>query len=300
MIKKILLISLFSCYFIYANGQDLNAQVQVLSPKVQNTNKRTLEVLQSTIRDFLNNRKWTSYNVQSHERIDCYFVINIVEWDGSSQFKAEAQIRSTRPIYNTSYNSPILALSDPYFSFNYTEGEPLDFTEQQFSSNLSSLLAFYAYLIVGADADSFLPAGGNEFYQKANQIVINAQNSNFPGWGSIEKNDNRYWLNDNLLDRNFLPIREFSYAYHSQVLDQMVNNNSIINSVSILFSALIKVDRFAMGAVYNQVFSTAKSDEFSEMLKLMNTPERLKSISILKEFDPSNAYKYEYLRQNNF
>src|SRR5690554_4331959 len=118
MIKKILFISLFSCFFIQVSGQDLNAQVQVLSPKVQNTNKRTLEVLQGTIIDFLNNRKWTNYNVQSQERIDCNFLINIVEWDGSSHFKAEAQIRSTRPIYNTSYNSPILALSDSDFSFN--------------------------------------------------------------------------------------------------------------------------------------------------------------------------------------
>src|SRR5690606_19915890 len=239
------------------------------SLKIQNTNKRTLETLQSTIRDFLNNRKWTNYNVQSQERIDCYFVINIVEWDGSSQFKAEAQIRSTRPIYNTSYNTPILALSDSDFSFNYTEGEPLDFSDQQFNSNLSSLLAFYAYVIVGADADSFLPTGGNEFFHKANQIVINAQNSNYPGWGSIEKNDNRYWLNDNLLDRNFLPIREFSYAYHSLLLDKMADNRSIINSASAVFAPLTKVDRFAMGAVYNQVFSTAKSDEFTEIVKLM-------------------------------
>ena len=283
-----------------ANGQDLNAQVQVLSPKIQNTNKRTLETLQGTIRDFLNNRKWTNYNVQSQERIDCYFVINIVEWDGSSQFKAEAQIRSTRPIYNTSYNTPILALSDSDFSFNYTEGEPLDFSDQQFNSNLSSLLAFYAYVIVGADADSFIPTGGNEFFQKANQVVINAQNSNYPGWGSIEKNDNRYWLNDNLLDRNFLPLREFSYAYHSQVLDKMADNRSIINSASVVFTPLTKVDRFAMGAVYNQVFSTAKSDEFTEILKLMNTPERLNSISVLKEFDPSHSDKYENVLKSNF
>lgn len=299
MTKKILLFSVLFCSFIYVSGQDLNAQVQVLSPKVQNTNKRTLETLQGTIRDFLNNRKWTNYSVQTQERIDCYFIINIMEWDGSSSFKAEAQIRSTRPVYNTSYSSPILALSDPSFSFNYTEGEPLDFTDQQFSSNLSSLLAFYAYLIIGTDVDSFLPTGGNDFFQKANQVVINAQNSNYPGWGSIERNDNRYWLSNNMLDRNFLPLREFSYHYHSKVLDHMVDNKTVVNTASVLLPALLNVDRFAMGTIYNQIFFTAKSDELADMVKLMNMPERLKSISILKEVDPSHSEKYETLPKMN-
>ena len=299
MITRILLLGTFLCFFVQAVAQDLNAQVQVLSPKVQNTNKRTLETLEGTIRDFLNNRKWTNYRVQSQERIDCYFIVNITEWDGSSNFKAEAQIRSTRPVYNSSYNSPILALSDPSFNFSYTEGEPLDFNGQQFNSNLSSLLAFYAYLITGTDADSFLPAGGNEYFQKANQIVINAQNSNYPGWGSIERNDNRYWLNSNMLDRNFLPMRQFSYQYHSMILDQLADNILIINAASTLLDELSKVDRFAMGAVYNQIFFTAKSDEFAEMLKIMNATERLKSISILKNIDPSHSEKYENLRRIN-
>lgn len=296
MTKKFLLFSVFFCTFIYTNGQDLNARVQVLSPKVQNTNKRTLETLQGTIREFLNNRKWTNFNAQTHEKIDCYLIINIVEWDGSSGFKAEAQVRSTRPVYNTSYNSPILALSDPSFSFNYTEGESLDYSDQQFLSNLSSLLAFYAYLIIGADADTFLLTGGNEFFQKANQVVINAQNSNYPGWGSMERNDNRYWLSNNLLDRNFLPLREFSYLYHSSVLDNMADNKDAIDRASDLFPALSKVDQFAMGAIYNQIFFTAKSDELAEMIKLMNMPERLKSISLLKKIDPSHSEKYENTR----
>ncbi len=298
MTKKILLFSIFFCSFIYASGQDLNAQVQVLSPKVQNTNKRTIETLQGAIRDFLNNREWTNYNVKIQERIDCFFVINIVEWDGSSNFKAEAQVRSIRPVYNTSYNSPILAISDPSFNFHYTEGEPLDFTDQQFSSNLSSLLAFYAYLIIGLDADSFLPTGGNEFFQKANQVVINAQNSNYPGWGSIERNDNRYWLSNNMLDKNFLPMREFSYHYHS-VLDNMADNIAAVNTASSILPSLSNVDRFAMGTIYKQVFFTAKSDELAQLVRLMNVPNRLKSISILKELDPSNADKYEILRRIN-
>src|SRR5690606_27563094 len=108
-----------------------------------------------------------------------------------------------------------------------------------------------------------------------------------------------YWLNSNMMDRNFLPMRQFSYQYHSSVLDKIADNRSVINAVSMLFPELSQVDRFAMGAVYNQIFFTAKSDEFAEMLKLMNTPERLKSISILKEIDPSHSDKYENLRRIN-
>lgn len=290
---------MFSCFVLHVNGQDLNAQVQIVSPTVQNTNKRTLDILQTTMRNFLNNRKWTNYSVQNQERIDCYFVINIKEWDGSSSFKADAQVRSTRPIYNSAYNTPILALSDASFNFNYTEGEPLDFSDQQFSSNLSSLLAFYAYLIVGADADTFIPDGGTTAFQKANQVVINAQNSNFPGWGSIENGMNRYWLNNNLLDRNFQPIRDFSFAYHSLVMDRMAENRGTVNTASELFPALAQVDRFGMGAVYNQVFFTTKSSEFADMVTLMNMTERLKSITVLKEVDPAHADKYESLRKLN-
>lgn len=299
MIKQILLLSFLSCFFIQAIGQDLNAQVQVLSPKIQNTNKRTLETLQGTIRDFLNNRKWTQFNVQAQEKIDCYLVLNITEWDGSSNFKAEAQVRSTRPIYNTTYSSPILALSDTYFSFKYTEGEPLDFSDQQFSSNLSSLLAFYAYLIIGADADTFTPDGGDPFFQKANQVVINAQNGGFPGWSSSEKSNNRYWLISNLLDKNFQGFRTFSYNYHTVVLDNMADNRSVINTASKLLPELKRTDPYSMGATYNQVFFSAKSDELAEMLTLMNMQERLNSITILKEVDPSNATKYENLRSIN-
>lgn len=296
MIKNIVLLSLFSCFLLHASAQDLHAQVQVLSPKVQNTNKRTLEVLQGSIRDFLNNRKWTNYTVQPQERIDCYFVINITEWDGSSNFKGEAQIRSTRPVFNSSYNSPIIALSDPLFNFTYTEGEPMDFTDQQYSSNLTSLLAFYAYLITGSDADTFLPRGGDDVFQKANQVVINAQNSNYPGWGSNEKSDNRYWLNNNLSDRNFTPMRDFSFAYHTQVLDPMAEDKNAVNTASGLFAQLAQVDQYALGAVYNQIFFTAKADEFADIIKLMNMPDRLKSIATLKEVDPAHTDKYERLR----
>lgn len=297
MIKKIFLLSLFSSLFIVVNAQDLDAQIQVFSPKVQNTNKRSLEVLETSIRDFLNNRKWTNYVVRPQERIDCHFVINITEWDGSSNFKGEAQIRSTRPVFNSSYNSTVLALSDASFNFSYTEGETMDFSDRQSGSNLTSLLAFYAYLITGADEDTFLPKAGDEAFNKANQVVINAQSGNYSGWGATENTDNRYWLINNLLDRNFLPIRNFSAEYHTQVLDKMAETKNAVNIASRLFPELAKVDQASLGALYNQLFFTAKANEFADLIKLMSITDRLKSIDTLKDIDPVRTALYESLRK---
>jgi hypothetical protein len=137
-----------------AVSQDLNARVQILSPKIQSTNKRVLDVLETNIRDFLNNRKWTTDAFLPQERIDCNFIITITEWDGSSNFKAEAQIQSSRPVFNTTYNSTILNLTDNDFDFNYTEGQPMDFSDDNYIANLTSLLGFYAYMITGFDSDT--------------------------------------------------------------------------------------------------------------------------------------------------
>lgn len=293
MIRKFIPLCICFFSFLYGNAQDLNARVQVLSPTVQTTNKRILENLEEVIHDFLNNRKWTNQQVEVHERIDCSFTIHITEWDGSSSFKGEAQIRSTRPVFNTAYNSPVLALSDQTFSFDYTEGEPLDFSDQQFHSNLSSLLAFYAYLIIGADADTFVEHGGTDYFKKAYQVVLNAQNREYAGWGSNERMDNRYWLISNTVDRNFLGMRNFSYHYHSSILDRMFDNRGIVNKINDYLPSLTEVDRFAMGSIYNQIFFSAKAEELAEMVKLLNTVERAKAVSTLKEVDPAHASKYE-------
>ena len=183
-----------------AQAQDLNARVQILSPLVQNTNKRALDVLQRSITDFLNNKQWSTNRLKPSERIDCSFVINITAWDGSANFTAEAQIISTRPVFNTSYNSPLLNMTDKEFSFTYTEGDPMDYSDQQYLGNLTSLLAFYAYIITGLDADSFSPNGGTPYYNMAQTVVNNAQNSTNSGWKSIESLRNRFWLVSNLLD----------------------------------------------------------------------------------------------------
>jgi len=280
-------------------AQDLNARVQILSPQVQNTNKRALEVLEKAISDFLNNRTWSTNQVQPQERIDCSFVITINTWDGSSNFTAQAQIISTRPVFNTSYNSPVLSISDNNFNFNYTEGQLMDYSDQQYMNNLTSLLAYYAYIIVGLDADTFEQSGGTPFYTAAQNIVNNAQNTGFTGWRSMEGMNNRFWLVNNLLDRRYQPLRDFLYSFYLNGLDSMSDNvQQARKHILDLLPQLKEVDRLAQGAVFNQVFFTAKSDELVGIFGGMGPQERVQAYNILAEVDPANANKYESLRNS--
>src|SRR5690606_13814197 len=199
--KKLIVLAL--CFLsINTFAQDLNCRVQVLSPQIQNTNKKALEDLQIIISEFLNNRKWADFELKSQERIDCNLVITLKNWDGGSNFQGEAQILSSRPVSGSSYNTTLLSINDKNFDFNYTEGQPLDYSEQSYQNNLSSMLAFYAYIIIGFDSDSFSKLGGTAYYTKAQTIVNNAQNAPFPGWKAFENLKNRYWLIENLNNKS--------------------------------------------------------------------------------------------------
>ncbi len=278
-------------------SQELNARVQILSPQVQNTNKRVLDVLEKAVSDFLNRTSWSDRVVAAQERIDCSFVITITSWDGSSNFTAQAQIVSTRPVYNTSYQSPVLSLADNNFDFRYDEGQMMDYSDQQYMSNLTSLLAYYAYIIIGMDADTFSPSAGTPFYRQAQTIVNNAQNTGFEGWRSMEGNNNRFWLANNLLDRRYQPLRDFLYGFYLHGLDRMVEDETAARkSILGLLPKLKDVDRLAQGATFNQVFFTAKSDELVGVISGMAPQDKMEAFNILSVVDPANTTKYESLR----
>lgn len=297
--KRFFILAAFITSICSASAQDLNARVQILSPQVQNTNKRALDVLEKAISDFLNNRTWSTNQVAPQERIDCSFVITINAWDGSSNFTAQAQIISTRPVFNTAYNSPVLSMSDDHFNFSYTEGQLMDYSDQQYMNNLTSLLAYYAYIIVGLDADTFSLNGGTPFYSAAQNIVNYSQNTGYSGWRSMEGTNNRFWLANNLQDRRYQPIRDFLYGFYLEGMDKMADNASEARrTVLDLLPLLQKVDHLAQGAVFNQVFFTAKSDELIGICSGMGPQERIQAYNILSEVDPANANKYENLRNS--
>jgi hypothetical protein len=278
-------------------GQDLNARVQVLSPQIQASNKRTLEILEYTVREFLNNRKWTSDGLQSQERIDCSVIITIKEWDGSSNFKAEAQILSSRPVYGTSYNSTVLNISDKAFDFSYSEGQPLDFSDEAYISNLSSLLAYYAYIIVGFDYDTFSKFGGTLYFNRAQNVLNNAQNAPYSGWKGFDGMRNRFWLVENLHNKNYSTLRENMYQYHRLGLDIMADNlqkgRRVIASV---LPELQKVDKQNQGSMLGQLFFTAKADELVNIFSGAAAQERVRAYNLLTEIDPANSPKYEALK----
>jgi len=278
-------------------GQDLNVRVQILSPQIQNTNKRPLEVLQTSISDYLNNRKWSDATLKAQERIDCTFVITLKEWDGSSNFKGEAQIISTRPIYGTTYNSPIVSINDKNFDFNYSEGQPLDFSDQNFRSNLSSLLAFYAYVIVGMDGDTFASQGGTPYFTKAQTVLNNAQNAPYIGWKAFEGLKNRYWLIENLNNKSFAPLRQLLYTYHRQGLDMMSDDpKKARKNIAAALPALGELDKQKQGSMFNQVFYSAKADEIVDIFSKSDPIEKTKIYNVMVDVDPANTSKYEELK----
>ncbi len=174
----------------------------------------------------------------------------------------------------------------------------MDYSDQQYMNNLTSLLAYYAYIIVGLDADTFEQNGGTPFYTAAQNIVNNAQNTGFTGWRSMEGN-NRFWLVNNLLDRRYQPLRDFIYRFHIGGLDTMSENVQHARKTMIdLLPILKQVDRMAQGAVFNQVFFTAKSDELVGIFSGMGQQERVQAYNILAEVDPANINKYETLRNS--
>lgn len=285
--------------FCYAGAisQELNSRVQVMAPTVSNLDKRNLEVLKNTIRAFLNNNKWSNETYTPIERIECNFVITITAWDGNSAFKAEAQIQSSRPVFNTAYNSTLLNISDKDFDFRYNEGQPLDFSDQNFLSNLSSLLGFYAYTIIGLDKDSFSELGGTAFFNKAQHILNVAQVSGNKGWKAFDGLRNRYWLNENLLNKGFEELRLFSYNYHFNGLDHLQADPAKgAKRVISMLSDLKQMDKQKLGSIFPNMFLATKADEIVNILSSSDPQDKIRAYNHLTEIDPANINKYESLK----
>jgi hypothetical protein len=282
------------------NAQELNARVQILAPTVPNIDKRNLDVLQKNLREFLNNNKWSNETYAPQERIECNFVITISEWDGNSAYKAEAQIQSSRPVYGSSYNTTLLNLNDKNFDFNFTEGQSLDFSDQNYISNISSLLGFYAYTIIGLDKDSFSALGGTFFHKKALTLLNNAQVSGNSGWKAFDGLRNRYWLNENLLNKAFEELRVFIYDYHYNGLDKLQDNagRGVKKMISLL-AGLKQMDKQKLGSIFPNFYFASKADEVVNVFSIPtgDPTDRIKAYNLLVEVDPTNINKYEGLKQ---
>jgi hypothetical protein len=295
--KRCLLIAtlLFTCCF--AHAQDLNARVKILTPKIQVSNKRIFTTLETAMKDFLNNRKWAADAIAPNERINCNFVLNITNWDGGSNFSCEMQVQSSRPVFNSSYTTTLLNINDRDVDFTYTEGQTIDYSDQNFQSNLSSVMAFYAYIIVGMDYDSFSRYGGSPYFAQAQTVVQNAQTASYKGWKAFDSNLNRYWLSENLNNKLYNNLRSFIYDYHRNGLDLMADNaTKARKAISSLLPQLTQVDRKRIGSYLPLAFFTAKDDEFVSIFSKAIGPEKAQAMNTLLQADPSNGNKYEMLK----
>ncbi len=280
-------------------AQDLNARITVLAPKIQTTNKRIFQSLETAMKDFLNGHKWLTGNVQPQERIDCNFVLNITNWDNASKFTAELQVQSSRPVFGSNYNSTLLSVYDKDFEFSYTEGQTIDYTDQSFQSNLGSVMAFYAYVIAGMDNDSFARLSGTNYYAQAQTVLTNAQSSSYKGWKAFDSNTNRYWLLENLNNKVYEPLRVFLYDYHRNGLDVMADNPTRARkAISAMLPVLTQVDRQRLGAMLPLVFFNAKCDELISIYAHTDAQPRIAALNILTQADPANGIKYQELQRN--
>ncbi len=277
-----------------AFAQELNCQISVLTPQIQASDKSIYDKLQTDLRDFMNNRKWTQDEFLNQERIECSIVITISERVSTDQFKANIQISSRRPVYHSSYNSPMFNHQDNDFTFRYIQDQLVEFDEGNISSNLSAVLAYYAYIIIGLDYDSFSPMGGTFAFVKAQTIVNNAQALADRGWKAYESSRNRYWLVENLMNVSFRPLRDLLYSYHRLGLDKFEEN--VTDSRVVLTTAikdLRKVYADKPNSFLMQSFFTAKADEIVNIYTGAQPNEKTEIVPILSLIDPANTLKYQ-------
>jgi len=298
--KKLCVYILLFCFACSASAQDLNARVKVISGKIKTSNTHIFQSLETAMRDFLNGHKWSPDNILPAERIDCNFVLNLTNWDGNSSFSGELQVQSSRPVFNSTYTTPLLNLNDKDFDFTYAEGQTIDYSDQTFTSNLASVMAFYAYVVLGMDYDSFSRFGGTPYFQAAQNVVVNAASSGgYKGCKAFDGNINRYWLAENLNNTIYIPLRNFMYDYHRNGLDMMSDNVSKgRKAISDLLPSLAQVDRQRIGSMYPLIFFTAKSDELVAIFAKSDSRERVEAINVLTQVDPSNGQKYQAMGKN--
>ena len=294
---------IFILIFCYSSGifaQELNCQVTVASPQIQGTTeKQIFEQLQKAIFEFMNNTKWTKDNYTTSERIDCSVLINVTQKISTDDYKATIQIQSRRPIFKSSYFSPAVNYIDENFTFKYQQFQQLEFNLNTYSTNLTSVLSFYAYIILANDYDTFSNLGGTEYFQKAQIIVANAQSSGEIGWKSQETNKNRYWIPENALQPVFIPIRECMYKYHRLGLDIMFDKpdegrSEILKSMDLL----VGVYKNRPATFIMELFFNAKSDEIVNIFSKGLPDEKTKVVQTLTTVDPANTSKWYKIQAN--
>lgn len=285
-----IIISLFS---LRSAAQELMCNVQINHSQIQGTSTQVFRNLQRDLNEFMNNRRWTNHVFGNNERIECRIMINLSDYNNIDKFTGTITVQSVRPVYNTNYNSVLInhKEKDNQFIFEYTEGSRLEFNENTHLSNLTSVLAFYAYIFIGLDYDSFGLLDGTPYFQKAMQIVNNAQSGTEPGWKAHESSEktNRYYLAENLLSSSNEPLRRFYYHYHRLGLDAMSEEtNKGRGEITKNMKALRSVYNKDPNSFFLKIILTTKLDEIVNIYSEATVNQKKEVYNILKDVAPTN------------
>lgn len=279
-----------------AKAQELNCTVKINYERITDANTQVFKVLERSLADFVNNTRWTTRDFERDERIECSMYINVSAYDSNS-FTTTIQVQSSRPIYNSSYSSPVLNFNDKDFSFRYTEGETLYYNPNSFDSNLVSGIAFYANMIIGMDADSFQRSSGTEYYEVAQNIVALSAGKGYKGWTLQDGNQNRYALVTDILSSTYIPFRDALYEYHFLALDKMADDQKLAKEKIIAsIKTLSKVQSVRPNAFLTRVFFDAKSDEIVSMFSGGPMVTTTELTDMLGKVSPLNASKWSQIR----
>ena len=282
-----------------AIGQELNCRVAVNDERAQTSDRQVFRDMEKTFARFMNDRKWSNDNYKTDERIDCNMAITIESMPAVGFYNATVQIQASRPVYNSSYSSLIFNFADRDWQFEYVESTPLDFGDNVFTSNLTSMLAFYAYVIIGLDNDTFEEFGGEDQFKKALDIVNLAQQSDRAGWQAFQSNRNRYWLSENLTNQDLRLIRKGLYTYHRLAMDQFETKPD--ESRTLIVSVLKDIqaaNRNIPNSILKITFFDAKKNELAKIFEKGNPTAKKEAYNILMDLDPSNTEKYKSMIGN--
>ena len=279
-----------------AMAQELNCRVIVNAQQVQTTERAIFTEMETEFAQFLNTTKWTSDAFEEEEVINCNIVITISDQPSIGVFTASVQVLSSRPVYGTGYETVVMNFADRDWNFEYLQSQPLRFNENIFTSNITSMLAYYAYMIIGFDYDTFSELGGTPHFESAFQIVNNAQQTNFSGWQQFNSVRNRYWLVENVQNPQLEPVRKALYKYHRAALDIMADDRETAEKTILeALSDIQRANRARPRSILTISFMDAKSGELLQLFSESNLATRRQAYNLLSNIDPSRTDEYRSL-----
>lgn len=297
-LSNLLFLSIVLCSNVLL-AQELNCRVQVNAVKIETTDRKIFVKMEEEFAKFMNETKWTDDRFENEERITCGLNITLESQPAIGSFKATVQVIGARPIYNSTYESVLINFADRDFDFDYTESQPFDFNSNTFITNITSLMGYYAYMIIAADYDSFESLGGQPYYEKAWEVVNNAQQSNYGGWDQFNSVRNRYWLAENMLNTISEPMRKALYSYHLNGLDVMIDRpEEARKNILEVLKVVQQVNRSRPRSIIVISFLDAKMDEIVSVMSKGNISLRREAYNILKQIDPSRLDEFKAILEN--